>query len=154
MINELAPILPRNYSLRGAKTGRWRSSVVGVSLTLIGLPQASPAFSYTQELDSYLASKFVVTEVRPTLVHDFYSGSRNPVTGSSCCGKSDCVPIPPGDVKYGNGSITFRYPLDGQYYTIPLNQTLPSPDGQNHGCVWGRNHEGGPKLCFFVGGGF
>lgn len=63
------------------------------------------------------------------------------------------MPIPPGDVRYHNGAITFRYPLDGKEYTIPLNQAQPSPDGQNHGCVWGRTLETGPKLCFFTGGG-
>lgn len=95
----------------------------------------------------------VVFHVKPARSHEFYTGSRNPVTGASCCGKADCVPIQPGDVRYSAGSITFLYPLDGREYTIPMDQVLPSPDGQNHGCVWGKTAEGGPKLCFFVGGG-
>lgn len=86
--------------------------------------------------------------------HDWYSGSRNPVTGHSCCGVSDCVPLSPGAVRYESGNIIFLYPLDGREYSIPVDQALPSPDGKNHGCVWGKGLEGGPKLCFFVGGGF
>jgi len=86
--------------------------------------------------------------------HDWYSGSRNPVTGHSCCGTSDCVPLTPGAVRYEGGRIYFLYPLDGLEYSIPVDQALPSPDGKNHGCVWGKGLEGGPKLCFFVGGGF
>lgn len=100
-----------------------------------------------------LALVLTMAAAAPSSAHEWYSNKRNPVTGSSCCGRADCVPIQPGDVRYGNGAITFLYPLDGKEYTIPLDQTLPSPDGQNHGCVWGKTAEGGPKLCFFVGGG-
>ena len=84
--------------------------------------------------------------------HDWYTGSRNPVTGSSCCGRNDCVPIPDGDVRYEGGVIWFRYPYDGEWYSIPMDQTLPSRDMHSHGCVWGRGTEGGPKVCFFSGG--
>ena len=85
--------------------------------------------------------------------HDWYSGSRNPVTGSSCCGKADCVVIPPGDVRYDGGEIFFRYPLDGRLYSLPMDQVLPSRDWNSHGCVWGCTSEGGCRICFFAGGG-
>lgn len=100
------------------------------------------------------AAALMVSASWQAQAHEWYSNQRNPVTGASCCGKADCVPIPQGDVTYHKNGITFRYPLDGNHYTIPLDQVLPSQDHQNHACVWGKNQIGeGPRLCFFAGGG-
>lgn len=108
---------------------------------------------YRKAITGLVAVSLSVTLVLPAMAHDWYTNQRNPVTGSSCCGKADCVPIPPGDIKLRNGMVQFLYPLDGKWYEIPLDQVLPSRDSQNHGCVWGKTMEGGPKLCFFAGGG-
>jgi hypothetical protein len=86
--------------------------------------------------------------------HDWYTGQRNPVTGASCCGTNDCVPLEPGDLKVEGSDYVFRYPLNGKSYRIPMNQALPSRDSRVHACVWGDySNEAPPKLCIFVGGG-
>ena len=91
--------------------------------------------------------------------HSWYSGTVNPVTKMSCCGKVDCVPIKPGNLKVEGKNFVFVYPRDGKTYSIPVDQALPSQDFNTHVCVWHqtvgeyRAKNRHARVCIFIGGG-
>lgn len=76
------------------------------------------------------------------LAHDFYTGKVNRV-GESCCGLNDCAPIPNSDVRLVREGYAVKFG-DGEAI-IPDRDTLQSPDGRFHKCVWGEQIK-----CLFV----
>jgi hypothetical protein len=88
----------------------------------------------------------------PAAVHDWFTGSRDPVRGHSCCGVSDCFELDPEDVQpTGDGGFRFRHPHTGNvWHTIAANRVQPSRTGRYAGCVWGGNSEAGWKTCGFA----
>jgi hypothetical protein len=74
--------------------------------------------------------------------HDFYTGAKNRL-GESCCGLNDCAPIENSEVRLVREGYAVKFG-DGEV-VIPDRDTLHSPDGRFHKCVWG-----GQVKCLFV----
>jgi hypothetical protein len=69
--------------------------------------------------------------------HDWYTGTRNPVTHIGCCGVQDCKPvsIETGEiVELENEFVVYKY---GREFHFPKKEAMPSQDGQYHACMWG-----------------
>lgn len=78
--------------------------------------------------------------------HEWYMDKRNPVTHYGCCDGEDCKVITE-DMWWQEGKdIKVRW-FDGEVYSIPANQALPSEDrmGRAAACVLYGN-----LRCFFL----
>ncbi len=99
--------------------------------------------------------------------HDWYTNTKNDVTGVRCCGGTDCFEIPAQWISEDSDNYIVTLPnpvplvagLAGSYYkpgayTIPKDQAQPTQgasmpdDGKEHSgyhaCIWG-----GKLRCFF-----
>jgi hypothetical protein len=86
--------------------------------------------------------------------HGWYTSTNDPVTGFSCCGGSECAPIPDADVKEMQGGYT--YLPTGEF--IPYHRVQHSRDWQYHRCSYRSNFinldqgifRAGDTRCFFA----
>lgn len=81
------------------------------------------------------------------LAHEWYTGTRNPVTGLGCCDKTDCWEVADEDV-WPAGPV-YMVNLGGTLHSFDARQIQPSRDGKHHACYWG-----GSVKCLFVPLGF
>jgi hypothetical protein len=67
--------------------------------------------------------------------HDWYTELHQPGTGRSCCGRFDCRPLLPEQIRY-LASGTMQFFLDDQWRDVDpaVILELPSPDGRVHAC--------------------
>lgn len=72
---------------------------------------------------------FLVIEV-PASAHDWYSGTRNPATGSLCCNQSDCRSVAASEVEMHPTLYVHR--PSGRY--ILRNHAQASHDNRWHIC--------------------
>jgi hypothetical protein len=95
--------------------------------------------------------------------HSWYSGTKDPLTGSNCCGGSDCSPIPASWVKYERDGFRLTLTLDqvravNPFATLPVDAFIPpervqhSPDMNFHVCLYTANRNAPRKgvICFFA----
>lgn len=87
--------------------------------------------------------------------HDWYTTTKDPVTGLGCCGVEDCAPIRTEDVEKVDGG--YLYKPTGE--TIPMNRVQPSRDLGFHRCEYlysfdemelGMSFAQGTTRCFFA----
>lgn len=86
---------------------------------------------------------------RPARAHDWYSGSRNPVSGILCCyggPTGDCTTLADDQWWREGDRYVVRW-SDGKVYSIPVSHALPSQDheGRAAACVLG-----GFLRCFYL----
>lgn len=94
----------------------------------------------------------------PAFAHDWYSSTRDPETGLSCCGGRDCKAISEEVVRIDREAGGWRYLPTGEL--IPWSRAQQSHDFQFHRCEYlssFTNSQGsfkeGDTRCFFVPGG-
>lgn len=78
--------------------------------------------------------------------HEWFTQKYNPVSKVHCCSGVDCFVI--AEEKWWQEGKTIKVQwFDGNTYSIPINQALPSEDRQGRAaaCVWG-----GRLQCFFL----
>lgn len=97
-----------------------------------------------------ISAAFFFMAAAPAAAHDWYTGTRDPVTGGGCCGKADCaiLQVDPG-VLIGEAdgyrlrltaeqaakiNPARRLPVDT---LIPWDRVQPSHDGNYHLCLPG-----------------
>ena len=101
----------------------------------------------------------------PALAHDWYSGTRDPVTGGGCCGVADCavLKIEPGMLtgevdgyrlrltaeQAGRINPARKMPVDT---LIVWDRMQPSPDGNFHLCLptYPTPNMAADYFCFFA----
>lgn len=82
--------------------------------------------------------------------HSWYTGTTNPVTGGSCCGRADCRPFPEERVTVIAGGYLLSLP-GGKQEVVPYAETLPSRDGRYHRCDrLAASPTAGERICFFA----
>ena len=80
--------------------------------------------------------------------HEWYSHRRDPIFNqTTCCGGSDCAPLPPGSIRFTPGGdlrVTLSleqamlinpYRLEPFDEVIPFDRIQTSEDGQAHICL-------------------
>ena len=80
--------------------------------------------------------------------HDWYTGTRNPVTGTSCCGGQDCRGFPEELVRVVEGGYLVSPPGREPEF-VPYDEALPSRDGLYHRCEYLSGPHKGERRCFF-----
>lgn len=101
----------------------------------------------------------IVWSAQPARAHSWYSGTNDPETGISCCGGTDCAPIPSSHVQIDKEAGGWRYLPTGEL--IPWSRVQQSHDFEFHRCVFQHNvyedrgvgFKQGDTRCFFVPGG-
>ena len=73
--------------------------------------------------------------------HDWYTGKKDPVMQSDCCGNKDCHPIDPSEVRETKDGYYVRVPRPAYMnepqepeWFIPRERTQASPDDRYHLC--------------------
>lgn len=78
--------------------------------------------------------------------HSWYTGKRDPVTGTSCCGGYDCGPIEKVEVRaVSDGWLIL---LTGEVFAY--SRTQHSEDHQFHRCVYLHGERKGQTRCLFA----
>lgn len=82
----------------------------------------------------------------PASAHDWYSGLRNEL-GESCCGGSDCGPVPKTTVRIARTGYVVKVRMGGveTEMLVPFARVRNSIDEDFHACIWG-----GEIKCFFA----
>jgi hypothetical protein len=101
----------------------------------------------------------------PAHAHDWYSGTKDPVSGYGCCGGSDCAIIDPRWVHAVEGGVRIVMTAEqaasiNPSTTRPIDAFVPeariqrSPDYDSHACVY-QSDRGAPRygvICFWAAG--
>lgn len=94
----------------------------------------------------YMFAWWVIAQFMVANAHEFFTEQYNPVTGNACCNGKDCQIIGPDDW-WQSGTKAFVKWIDGETYSIPANQVLPTddPEGRPAACVYSDE-----LRCLFV----
>lgn len=97
---------------------------------------------------AWAAFVLVATHYTTARAHDWYTGTKDPVSGYSCCGGYDCAEVLDTDVRA----------IQGGYIYIPTSEfienkrTQPARDWKYHRCEFVGGAQAGETRCFFVPG--
>lgn len=110
-------------------------------------------------IPAYIAGFIIITLVMwawRAEAHDWYTGTKNPVTGYGCCGGNDCakIPVTSGKAITGGYRITLMpgdHPLVTRphIFTVPTKEVQFSQDGEYHVCLYPNEDH---LRCVFVPG--
>lgn len=78
--------------------------------------------------------------------HEWYSKTKNPVTGYTCCGTNDCRSVRALDVEMTQSG--YIYVPKG--LSINRNEAVPSPDKNFHVCEYAKPSIEKKLRCIFV----
>lgn len=91
---------------------------------------------------------YVVFSIRFAYAHDWYTGTKDPVSNLSCCGGYDCAPVTDSDVRPTHGGYIFL--PTGEF--IENERAQPAHDWQYHRCIFQSGKNAGQTRCFFIPG--
>ena len=86
--------------------------------------------------------------------HSWFTDTRDPTTGRSCCGGTDCALLPDDAVKAVHGGYVIEYLPKGfpngdtisTPFTIPNDRAQPGKDPAHYAlCIWSQTYQ-----CFFT----
>lgn len=87
-----------------------------------------------------------VAGIQQSSAHSWYTGKRDPVTGTSCCGGYDCGPVEKVQVRAVSGGWLIL--LTGE--VVAYSRTQISEDDQFHRCVYLNGQRKGQTRCLFA----